>query len=565
MDRRLLKELPAVRRIVAVAAGLGMVQTASVVVQAVAVADLLASAMPSGARIDRLAALAWLAGGVSIRALAVAAGELVAGLGTAQVKAELRARLAASVLARAPDEGWRSPGDVAALAGRGLDALDVYVGRCLPDLFLAVAAPLVTAAVVGLLDWVSGVVVLVALALFPLFAVLVGRAAMDRAAVRWRQVERLARLVTDVFQGLPVLRALGLGAEQRARVASASEALRRASLATLTSAFLSALVLDTLASVSVALVAVPLGLRLVYGSIPLAPALAVLIVVPEVFVPLRRASAEFHESTEGLAAGAEALSILRGASAPAAGEPPGAFAPAPARVPLVLRDVTVALPGRAEPVLAGASLEIAPGETVALVGPNGSGKTTVVSLLAGFLAPSSGAVLAGGGDLAHLDLAAWRSGLAYLPDRPFLVAGSLADNLRLAAPRASDGELLDALAAAGAPGLAASLPGGLGTLLGDGGRALSAGERQRVALARILLRPAWLYLLDEPTEHLDRESELVAIEALRNRMAGSSALVVTHRPAALALADRVVELRDGRIAALGEDALARAVVAGRVA
>jgi thiol reductant ABC exporter CydD subunit len=542
----------------------GLVSTAAVVVQAVALAALLAGAMPGARPGDRVRELSWLAAGAGVRGLCALVVEVLARVGASSAKADLRRRLVVASLREAPG-GSGTPGDVAALAGRGLDALDVYIGRCIPDLVLAVAAPIALAIAIGALDWLSAVVIVVAIGLFPVFGALVGRASATLAGERWRQVESLGRTVADVFEGLSVLRAFGRSAQQRARIEQVGEALRRASVATLRTAFLSALVLDTLASVSVALVAVPLGLRLLDGSVHLAAALAVLIIAPEVFLPLRRASAEFHESTEGLAAAAHALALVGSGDAgdgdgdgegegegeddrPGA-DPARAPAPDPALVPVTLRAVRVEVGGRAEPVLDDAWLTVEPGETVVVMGPNGAGKTTVLSVLLGFVRPTGGTVTVGGTDLGRLDMAAWRRRVTYLPEHPSLLGASLADNLRLARPEAGDDELLAALAAAGASEFLAELPGGLDTVLGDGRRPISAGELQRIALARTLLRPASLYLLDEPTVHLDAPTEAIVVDGLRRVLASRSAVVVTHRPAVAALADRVVTLAGGRFVA----------------
>ncbi len=561
-DRRLVRELPVVRLALGASVTLGLVSTAAVVVQALALAHLLAGAMPGAHSGDRAAEFAWLGAAVALRALAAFVAEAVARLGATAAKADLRRQLLDAALASAPTGTGTAPGALATVAGRGLDALDVYLGRTVPDLVLAAAAPLALVVAVGALDWLSAVILLVAIALFPIFGALVGRASTSLAAERWHQLEALGRQVADVFAGLPALRALGRSAAQRERIARAGEALRSASQKTLRVAFLSALVLDTLASVSVALVAVPLGLRLLDGSISLSAALAVLILVPEVLLPLRRASAEFHESTEGLAAADAAFSSIgaarperstraatacsgRAATACSGRAGRGGEVPDPALVPVALRELQVMFPGRAEPVLDDATLVISPGETVALVGANGVGKSTVASLLLGFSSPTKGSVTAGGADLRDLDLRQWRRKLAYLPERPTLVRGTLADNLRLAAPSASDADLHAALAKVGARRLVARLPLGLSTRLGEGGRPTSAGERQRVALARVMLRPASLYVLDEPTVHLDREGEEAVLEALHGVLEGRSALVITHRPAVLAIADRVVVLRGG--------------------
>jgi thiol reductant ABC exporter CydD subunit len=575
VDRRLLRQA-AVRRSVATSVVIGLVSAASVAVQAVALARLLAGAMGSAAE-DPLSPLLWLAGAVAVRGLCALAGEVVARRGAESAKAELRHRLLSAALRQASGGGGVGGGDVATLAGRGLDALDAYIGRCLPDLVLAAAVPIGLVAVIGALDWVSALVVITVLALFPVFGILVGESSGRLAAQRWSQVEAFGRQIADIFEGLPVLKAFGRSAHQRERIAEAAEGLRRASLSTLRVAFLSALVLDTLASVSVALVAVPLGLRLLSGSVQLAPALAVLIVAPEVFLPLRRASAEFHESTEGLAAVGRAMDVIdtsdrdrplsdpgtgsarRSGPAPAA---PSARQPGdPARVPVALRGVRIELPGSAEPVLDQAFLTIQPGEKVVLVGPNGAGKSTTLSLLLGFIAPSLGSVTVAGVDLRDLDLEAWRRQLSFLAEHPTLLAGSLAANLRLADPTAGDDRLIEVLTQVHADDLLERLPGGLGARLGEGGRRVSAGERQRIALARALLRPASLHLLDEPTAHLDDRTEAAVVEALGRCLDGRSALIITHRPAVIGLADRVVTLDAGRFAP-AQDAGTGAALAG---
>jgi thiol reductant ABC exporter CydD subunit len=569
VDKRLIKELPGLRSGLAASVVAGLFATAAVVVQAVALAHLLAGAMPGAHPGDRAHWFVLLATGVVGRALAALGGEVVAGRTAERAKAQLRARLVSAALRQAPEGGPRGArgggaGEIATLAGKGLDALDVYIGRCLPDLVLAVAAPVALLVAVGVLDWLSALVLVVVVALFPLFGGLVGRASMPLAAERWKRVERLGSQVADLFQGLPVLRAFGCTAAQRETIVKANEALCRSSFKVLRVAFLTALVLDTLGSVSVALVAVPLGLRLLTGSVQLSAALAVLVMAPEVVLPLRRASAEFHESTEGLAAAQRALELV-GRSTPASSAHASSAHASSARAsvvlssaPVQLRCVTVELPGRQKPVLAGASLVISPGETVALVGRSGAGKSTVMSLLLGFLTPTMGSVTVGDQDLSGLDLDKWRSQISYLPEHPTLLAAALADNLRLANATATDAELLAALAAAGAGDLVASLPRGLATPLGEGGRPVSAGERQRIALARVLLRPRPLYLLDEPTVHLDDQSEVTVLGTLRHVLAGQSALVVSHRPALLALADRVLALQEGNLVPIDAGDWARA-------
>lgn len=559
VDRRLVKELPGLKASLATSVTVGLLATASVVVQAVALAHLLASAMPGAAVVDRARWLVLFGAGAGVRALVALLGEVLAAASASRAIATLRSRLVRAAVGGASGGG---PGDIATLAGRGLDALDVYVGRCLPDLVLAAAAPLALLVAVGVLDWLSALIMAVVVALFPIFGALVGRASMSLAADRWRKVESLGRQVADLFDGLAVLRAFGRTADYRARMARTNEALSQSSTRVLRVAFLSALVLDTLGSVSVALVAVPLGLRLVAGQAHLAAALAVLIIAPEVFLPLRRASAEFHESTEGLAASARALAMISSAPTPPSRSngpvtPVGPAPVDPARAAVELRSVTIELPGRDIPLLRNANLIISPGETVVLLGPSGAGKSTVISLLLAFVAPGSGQVTVGGEDLRHVDPGSWRRLVTYLPERPTLLSASLADNLRLADPAASDDDLARALAQAGAPDLGAGLADGWQTRLGDGGRPVSAGERQRIALARVFLRPRSLYLLDEPTVHLDQAAEAHVLEGLRRALDGKSTLIVSHRPAAVRLADRALTIRDGELVDVTSDLLAQ--------
>ncbi|HTV13011.1 MAG TPA: thiol reductant ABC exporter subunit CydD [Acidimicrobiales bacterium] len=570
VDQKLLAEVPGLKVTLAASVSCGLVAAAAVVVQALALAHLLASAMPKAHPVDRVFWFVLLATGIAGRAGAALVAEPLAGAGASRAKAVLRGRLVmaavdGSALRRGGPEG---PGSTAALAGRGLDALDVYVARCVPDMALAALVPTALLVVVGVLDWPSALIMAVLVALFPIFGALVGRASLSLASERWGQVERLGAQVADLFEGLAILKAFGRADDQRGRIARANDVLRRSTTKVLRVAFLSALVLDTLGAVSVALVAVPLGLRLISGSIALPTALAVLILAPEVFLPLRKASAEFHDSAEGLAAASKALSLVaNGASAQlrAPGPPPLAHelamlahelpdrsGPALARssgaagaFAAELRGVSVWLPGQERALLDNAQLLIPRGQTVLLVGPSGAGKSTVISLLLGFLRPDAGSVVGDGQDLALIDGDGWRSRLTYLPEHPSLLAATIADNLRLAEPRATDGDLVAALGKAGALHWLAGLPAGLETCIGEGSRAVSAGELQRLALARAFLRGRPLYLLDEPTVHLDAGTEAVVLESLREVLTGASALIVSHRTSLARLADRVVSLENG--------------------
>lgn len=575
-DRRLLGAAGPARGAVATSVGVGLVATAAVALQACCLGLLLASAAPgaTGLPSRRLLAVG-LAGALALRAGCSAADETVGRRGAARVKAALRTRLVDAALAGRL--GIAGPGEVATLAGRGLDALDDYLARCLPDLVLAAAGPVALVAVLAAVDWVSALVVAVTLGLFPVFGALVGWSTAERARARWQEVTGLGEHLVDLFEGLPLLRAVGRLPAERDRLAAIGSRLRQASTETLRLAFLSGLVLDTLASIGTALVAVPIGLRLVSGRMALGPGLVALLLTPEVFAPLRRASAEFHESAEGRAAAAQVLDLLESTTtAPAggseaqgrerAGEPTAPAPKGPSPLPsaafrrqleapaarasalVALKEVRLQRPGNPIPVLDGVDLAVRRGEVAVLVGPNGAGKSTLLGLVLGLVQPGTGEVVVDGRPLGPgAELDAWRRRCSYLAGQPALVAGSLADNLRLADRTADEGRLRQALADAAATSLLASLPAGLATPIGPGGRSLSAGERQRVALARALVRDAELVVLDEPTAYLDPTSEAVVVERLAARLSGRSGLVVTHRPALLALADRVLHLEGGHL------------------
>ena len=304
-------------------------------------------------------------------------------------------------------------------------------------------------------------------------------------------------------------------------------------------------VLELAATLGIALVAVTVGVRLVDGSLGFEAGLTVLVLAPELYLPLRNLAAQFHASADGLAVTERLLDLLE--EAPTTSAAAGHTAPSPRDAPVRLEGVSFAYPSRPDLVLDAIDLELAAGEAVALVGPSGSGKSTIASLLLRLLEPTGGRAAVGAVDLASCDTAAWRAQIAWVPQRPPLFRGTVAENIRLGNDRAADGDVRTAAALAGADAFVRDLPDGYETIVGDGGRPLSAGQLQRIALARAFLRDAPLVILDEPTANLDPESaELVgaAVERLRQ---GRTILLIAHRPELARRADRVVTLASGRI------------------
>ncbi|MEU5918344.1 thiol reductant ABC exporter subunit CydD [Streptomyces sp. NPDC047141] len=539
IDPRLLRYARATRLFLAAVVVLGLVGAALVIAQAMLIAEIVVGAFQkSQAVADLTTPLLLLAGVAVARGLVAWLTELAAHRASAAVKSELRGRLLGRAAALGP--GWLSgqkTGSLIALATRGVDALDDYFARYLPQLGLAVVVPVAVLARIVTEDWVSAAIIVVTLPLIPVFMILIGwytQARMDR---QWKLLSRLSGHFLDVVAGLPTLKIFGRAKAQAESIRAITSEYRQATMRTLRIAFISSFALELLATLSVALVAVTIGMRLVHGELDLYTGLVILILAPEAYLPLRQVGAQYHAAAEGLAAAEEIFEVLE--------EPvrDGGTAAVPESVRLELDGVTVRHAGRAEPSLDAASLTVEPGETVALVGPSGVGKSTLLDVVLGFAVPDEGgSVRVGGADLATLDLEEWRSRIAWVPQRPYLFAGTVAENVRLARPDAPDEAVRSALRDAGADGFVAALPQGLDTLLGEDGAGLSAGQRQRLALARAFLADRPLLLLDEPTAALDGETEAGIVEAVRRLAAGRTVLLVVHRPALLAVADRVVAL-----------------------
>ncbi|MDG4793368.1 thiol reductant ABC exporter subunit CydD [Micromonospora sp. WMMD1082] len=542
-DPRLLRRVPAARRDLALLAFLGVLAAGLVVAQATALALLLATAFTG--QLDR-PALAGFVAAVAARSLVVWAQGAVSARVAATVKAALRADLLGAVARHGP--GWvagQRAGQLATLAGRGLDALDAYFTGYLPQLVLSVTVPVAVLGRVFLADWSSAVIIALTLPLIPIFGALLGWQAQAATERQWRRLSLLGGHFLDMVAGLPTLRAFGRARAQTEAVRRMADGHRVATMKTLRIAFLSALVLELVATLSVALVAVPVGIRLLGGGLALQTALLVLLLTPEAYLPLRAAGSRFHASMEGLTALDEALT-LSGSAPPAA--PHRAAVRLDGRDEIRFESVTVAY--ERTTALRDVSLTIRPGERIAIIGPSGAGKSTLLGLLLGFVSPTAGRVTVGGVDLAHADLDGWRRQLAWVPQRAHLFAASLADNIRLGAPDAPPVALAAAVNAAALDDVVDALPDGLDTRLGERGHGLSSGQRQRVALARAFLRDAPVVLLDEPTARLDAAAEAAVLSATRRLVAGRTALLVAHRPALLTDADRILRVEDGRVTEL---------------
>ncbi|GAA1140853.1 ATP-binding cassette subfamily C protein CydCD [Kitasatospora gansuensis] len=520
VDPRLLREARTTRAFLAGSVLLGGVGAVLTVLQAGLIADIVISAFQQKnyALTTPLTLLAATALG---RAAVAWLTELTAHRSVAKVKSTLRRRLLDHATALGPGYlSTRRTGELTTLATRGVDALDDYFARYLPQLALAVVVPAIVLLRILGADLTSAAIIAGTLPLIPLFMVLIGLATQNLMDRQWSSLARLSHHFLDVVAGLPTLKIFNRAKHQAATIARITDDYRKATLRTLRIAFISSFALELLATLSVALVAVSIGFRLVNGTLTLETGLLVLILAPEVYFPIRQVGALYHSSVEGLSAANEIFEVL---------ETP---LPTPGTTPVPdLHSATITLTALAvTDRLSPTTLTLAPHTVTALTGPSGSGKTTLLSTLLGFTTPTAGTIRINGHDLTTLDPAGWHRQIAWVPQHPHLFAGTVADNIRLARPDATDEDLRAALTQAHATDFA-----DLTMTLGENGAGLSAGQRQRLALARALLTDRPLLLMDEPTANLDSASEQ-AIVATLQAMKTRTVLFIAHRPALLATA-----------------------------
>jgi thiol reductant ABC exporter CydD subunit len=546
----------ATRRYLLAAVAVGVASTLCLVVQAVLLGVIVERAFIDHWPLRRLVAmLGFLAGAFVARAALAWLGELSAHRTSASVTSALRRQLLLGAVSLGPR--WLASertGELTSLATQGVEALEVYFARYLPTAVIGAISPPVLLAWVLWADWRSFLILAVTVSVIPLFMVLLGLEAKRHAERQWERLSSLAAAFYDLLDGLATLRAFGREAAGRRSLEKADDEFRSTTLGTLKLAFLSSLALEVLAAVGTALVALFLGLRLLDGSLHLAVALAVLVLAPEVYLPLRRAGAEFHASTAGQAAAERILEVL---DEPCPDQPE-VFPAAPVSSlsglarPIRLSGIKVCYEGRDIPALDGIELEIGVGEHLAVTGESGAGKSTLLAVLLGFVRPLGGRVSLGEIDMAEVDLREWREQIAWVPQRPYLVRGTIADNLRLGDVGASPAALARATECSGLSGFVARLPDGLETMVGEAGLTLSAGERQRIAIARAVLCDRRIVLLDEPTAHLDAAREVSLSETLGPFLEGRTVVVAAHRLGLVGRIDRTVTMSAGRLVAPGE-------------
>jgi ATP-binding cassette subfamily C protein CydCD len=545
LDPRLLRHAQATRGFLLASVVIGTVSAVLLVAQAFLIAHAVTSAFQDGA--DLAAVQSTLVALVAIavaRAVLVWASEAVGHRSAATATSQLRMQVVERALHLGPAFlGGRGVGELTALVTRGAGALDTYFARYLPQLVLAVVVPLIATVVIATQDMLAAVIIALTVPIIPVFMVLIGRYTEARVDRQWTTLGVLSGHFLDVVEGLPTLKIFNRAKAQVATIRSVGGQYRRSTMNVLRISFLSSLVLELLASLSVAIIAVAIGLRLVEGTMELSTGLAVLILAPEVYLPLRLVGQHFHAAADGVGAAERMFEVLE-ADAPAAGSRQVDAASATIRV----RDLEVAFGDRV--AVTGASFEILPGRVTALIGPSGCGKSTLLSVLLGLVGPPTATIsgmlevqdaTSGAVALADLDLPAWRSQIGWVPQSPAMLGGTVADNVRFGRPGFTDVQVTSALRAAGLD--PAELPNGVSTAITEGGAGVSVGQARRIGVARALLADPAILLFDEPTAALDgtREAEVGATVAeLAAR--GRTVVVVTHRQSLVDLADDVVVL-----------------------
>ena len=485
-----------------------------------------------------------------VRAAMVWSGDVLAQRSANHLKGSLRADLTQRLFILGPafTRGERS-GELVNAAVEGVETLDEYIALYQPLRVLAMIVPVFVALVIFLLDPPTVLILIFTGPVLVLFLALIGGRAKEITERRFLELSWMSAFFLDILQGLTTLKLFGRSREQIETIREISEHYGNTTLEVLRTAFQTALVLEWGGTVATALVAVQISLRLMVGGIPFERALAVLVITPEFFLPLRQLAIRYHAGTAGKAAADRIFAILD--------------QPLPGLRPLITRSV---IPARSDirfdrvffaydkgqrPALIDFSLHLPQGKKIALVGATGAGKTTVANLLLRFIEAQQGSITIAGIALSEIDPAAWRAQVAWVPQRPHLFYGTIADNLRLAKPSATDNDLIAAAQAAHAHEFITQLPLGYDTPIGEQGARLSGGQQQRIAIARAFLKDAPLIVLDEVTSHLDAESEALMQDALDRLLLGRTVLIIAHRLKLVYTADQIVVMQQGRVIETG--------------
>lgn len=511
-------------------AALGAVAT---ITQAWILVDLICKLFQEKAAFSSLTGETLCLGGAFLaRAILAFVSEQLGARASNKMREELRGGVLAKFLENGGVETQKlGSAGLAVLVTKGINNLDGYFAKFLPQLFIAAIVPLSVGTTIALRDWKSGTIILLTIPLIPIFGILIGRFTASATEKKWQTLGALSGYFLDLLSGLKTLKVYGREKVQSKKLQEVGDRYRVETMQVLRISFLSSLALELIATLSVALLAVTIGLRLVNGSIPLSTGLFILVLAPEVYWPIRQVSAYFHSASDGVEAFNQLFTILEEPS-------PSGSLPLPEITGVSWSELRITYPGREEVVIPAGAVKR--GEVSAIIGPSGAGKSTLAALLLGFIQPTSGQVVAqtvaGGADLSTLDIKEWRTQIAWQPQEPKFPLGTVRQILQHAAPEATDSELIRAL---GEVDLEISdLPGGLETELGTLQQRLSIGQLRKISLARALLKKSPILILDEPTASIDDVSEATIARILqREAKRGAIVILISHREQLVTSAD----------------------------
>jgi len=498
---------------------------------------------------DIIPLLAGFLGLAFLRAVLAWSSDVSAQKLASDIKGDLRHRLLNHIFSIGPSFTRKErTGELVSVLFEAVEALDAYFSQYLPKLALAALIPISFLFFIFPLDLTTALVLAFTAPLIPFFMILIGSATTALTQRQWRVLSRLSAQFLDILQGLTTLKIFGRSREQVKLIALMSKHFRESTMNILRVAFLSALVLEMVATISTAIVAVEIGLRLLYGRMSFDHALFALLLAPEFYLPLRSLGARFHMGAAGVTAAKRIFEILE----TEAQDPDAVQRPTFAKVPhITFHNVHYQYEERGLVAVKDVSFSLHPGKKVAIVGPSGSGKSTIADLLLGFIHPSQGKIFVDDHPLETIDPAFWRSFLTLVSQEPYLFDGTVLENIQLANPNATPSKVQRAADLAQADSFIRDLPNGYETQIGERGQRLSSGQVQRIALARAFLKDAPIVVLDEATAHLDPENEVLIRKAIHQLIRGRSTLLIAHRLGTVLDADKILVMHKGRILEAG--------------
>lgn len=552
LDKRLLQETNKIHNFLALNVGLGLATGILTVLQASFLAQIINNVFIEKQGLAQVRVLLLFLLLIILFRFTLSLGtEFLTHKIAARIKEDFRQKLLSHLLQLGPIHirGERT-GELVNVLVEGVEALETYFGRYLPQLLLAILIPLLILFFVFPLDVVSGLILLFTAPLIPIFMILIGKLAQHLTQKQWEQLSRMSAHFLDVLHGLTTLKIFGRSKEQIEVIARISERFRQTTLGVLRVAFLSALVLELVATISTAVVAVSLGLRLIYDQITFQEAFFLLLLAPEFYLPLRQLGTQFHAGMEGISASKRIYELL---ALPLPEKPFLAqeHLPYQQEITVTFQEISYSYPEGKGLALDKVSFQLLPEEKIALVGPSGSGKSTIAHLLLGFLEPMQGEITVNSIPLTKIPHEEWLQNVSFVSQHPYLFYGTVLDNILLGKPKATREEVIKAAKMAQAHEFISRLPQGYATPVGEGGIRLSGGQAQRIALARAFLKNAPLLILDEATAGLDQETEKEIERALDILKENSTILIIAHRLSTVFKADRILVLEKGRIVEAG--------------